>query len=374
MKLECSAMAMFTGDFLLLEQVRVIGGWAILGSSGEDELSRTLAEAKGEAMSMVDHKNLLVDLGDGAVFDLAELGGMSFPSAQQLKDGYGVCRASDGRSWYYLIYNVIRRMHRSGDRLVVSDVNHSFLEVHDFIVDRDNNICALSSSGWTYDAILFFNDGSLDEWPQSRLLQFPNEQTFSYGNQWFSLTNDAFDASGSYRESPTLLSKVWVEGKELKFKQIWSGDDGSLSKYLVLPVSEEEYYIIGGSGRLKVNIRTDAAVYERFPSVFPEHFSGYVWMADNGWGLIPRDEDVNGVIERVGVDAYNIYTMEHFYIPVPGGAGNIRGCEQGKDVVYVESSRWNELQGKWDVWISKIDIRNQQVTALSEGMSEICIL
>lgn len=370
MKITCADKAVFAEDFLYLQDVRVSCGNEIT-HEGNGELSQVIYEAKMEAISKIDQKNLLVSLADGAVFDLFELDG-KFPNLESIKQNQGIFRANDGKSWYFLTLtgNTICKLERNGDRLVVSDVNHSFLRVFHFIIDKNENICALDASGWTSNAVLFFADGSLDEWPESRLEVFPNEEIFSWDNQWYSVSNYAYGSP--YYEYRTTLSKVWIEGKELKFKELWSGDDGMIEKHQIFSVSDDEYYILGREGRLKINKSTDICTYEKYPESFPDDFSRAAWTVKTGWGLVPKETKITpGVIERVGFDAYNIYTFEHFYIPIPGGAGNIQGYEKGADIVYMEGSRWNESTSSHDVWTIKVDIRNQTATVFNEGMSDI---
>ena len=369
MKITCEDKAIFAEDFLYLKNVRVSGGNDIV-NEGNDKMSQVIFEAKMEAISKVDQKNLLVNLTDGAVFDLFELNGR-FPYIEIIKQNQGIFRANDGRSWYFLTPtgNKICKMQRNGDRLVVSDVNHSFLPVFNFVIDKNENICATDSSGWTDGAVLFFADGSLDEWPRSRLEVFPIEEIFSLDNQWYSVYNYAYGSP--YYEYRTTLSKVWIEGKDLKFKELWSGNDGMIEKHQIFSVSNDEYYILGREGRLKINKSTDVCTYDKYPASFPDDFSRVAWTVKSGWGLVPKEEIISGVMERVGFDAYNIYTFEHFYIPIPGGAGNIQGYEKGADIVYMEGSRWNESTSSHDVWTIKVDIRNQSATVFNDDISDV---
>ena len=371
MKITCKDKAIFAEDFLYLKNVSVSGGNDIV-NEGNDKLSQVIFEAKLEAISKVDQKNLLVNLTDGAVFDLFELNNR-FPDIETIKQNQGIFRANDGKSWYFLTPtgNTICKMQRNGDRLVVSDVNHSFLPVYDFVLDKNENICAMDSSGWTNGAVLFFADGSLDNWPKSRLEKYPSEAIFSLDGQWYTVHNYAYGSP--YYEYETALSKVWIENKELKFKELWSKEDGMIEKYQIFPVlnSDDEYYVLGRKGRLKINKSTDVCTYEEYPASFPDNFSRAAWTVKSGWGLIPKEESISGVIERVGFDAYNIYTFEHFYIPIPGGAGNIKGYEKGSDIVYMEGSRWNEATSSYDTWIIKVDIRHQSATVFNDDISDV---
>ena len=367
LRITCQRMSVFAEDFLWVEDAYVEGGYEGLEVGGTDLLSSEIHSAKSTVLGMICYKDFLIDLNDGAVFDLIDVE-MRFASA----DGKGICRSYDGKSWYYVcpMDGVIRKMHRSGDELVFTDINHPFITVIDFIMDRDNNIC--SSGTWTYDSVLFFADGSVDEWPASRLETYPSETLLSVDYQWYALWNYSYGSP--YYEYHTTLTKFWLDGKELKFEPIWSGEDGGVSEYHVYPLSDDEFYLIGSFGRLKVNSKTDVCVYEEYPDAFPDHLVGYAWMADNGWGLIPKSEDIGGGMDGiVGFDAYSIYTFEHFYIPLPGGAGHICGSDKDQDIVYVQCSEWNDAIGDYDHWVSKIDIRKQEATVVADGLSDMCV-
>ena len=370
LRIECVTMISLENDYVWLHGVKVIGDYAALGECGTDVLSQEIYSAKHEALNKVHQKDLMVDLGDGAVFDLSEMDGR-FASVSQ----NAFKRAADGNSWYFVspYDNVIRKMVRVGDELVFTDVNHSFFKVSDFILDADDNICAMPFDNRLDDAVLFFNDGSLDTWLEACSEEVDFYAVFSAGHTWYAMYNYSNEYTGTGTgEYETRFAKVWIENKRLKFKILWNGEDGGLSKYCVFPLSDDEFYIIGSSGRLKFNIKTDAVQYEQFPSSFPSSFAQIGWMAGNGWGLIRKDaENSSGAYETIGFDAYNIYTFEHRYISIPGGAGNICGWESDSDIVYLTQGVWNEMEHRYDNWVLKVDVRNESYEKLSGDFSNM---